>query len=99
MALLPLVAVLAGLLWQAALAGQAVWLSGSAARSAARATAIGADARVAAHAALPAHLAAGVRVEPVAADGVRVSVRIPTIVGGAALGRVSAQARLQSQGP
>ena len=40
-ALLPLVALLAMVLWQAAVAGQAVWLAGSAARAAARAHAVG----------------------------------------------------------
>ena len=55
-ALLALVAALAGVLWQAAVAGQAVWLAGSAARAAARASAVGADARAAARRVLPAHL-------------------------------------------
>ncbi|MDQ3676500.1 MAG: ParA family protein, partial [Actinomycetota bacterium] len=55
-ALLPLVAVLAGILWQATIVGQAVWLSGSAARAAARASAIGDDARAAARRVLPARL-------------------------------------------
>ncbi|MGI9097391.1 MAG: hypothetical protein ACR2H2_02665, partial [Solirubrobacteraceae bacterium] len=32
-ALLPLIAVLAGVMWQAAVAGQAVWLAGSATRA------------------------------------------------------------------
>lgn len=98
-ALLPLVAVVAGLLWQVVLAGQAVWLSGAAAQAAARATAIGADADAAAQRALPRHLARGVTIDRAAEDGVRVRVRIPSIVGGAVLGAVSARARLQPQSP
>ena len=58
-ALLPLMAVLAGLLWQAVVAGQAVWLAGSAARAAARATALGADAPAAARRVLPDRLERG----------------------------------------
>lgn len=99
-ALLPLVAVLATLLWQAALAGQAVWLSGSAARAAARATAVGTDAGAAARAVLPGHLEPGLAVRATGEHdgGVRVAIRIPSIVGGARLGTVSARARLQPQG-
>ncbi len=61
MALLPLVAVLGALLWQAVVAGQAIWFAGSAARAAARASAIGADARAAARRVLPTHLEPGSR--------------------------------------
>lgn len=99
-ALLPLVAVLAGLLWQAVVAGQAVWLAGSAARAAARASAIGADARVAARRVLPRRLERGLLVveRPGGRDeGVRVDIRIPSIVGQAPLGTVTARARLRDQ--
>jgi len=97
-ALLPLVAVLAGVLWQAAVAGQAVWLAGSAARAAARASAVGTDARTAARRALPAHLERGLVVTRVGAhDGVRVAIAIPAIVGGGHVASVSARARLQDQ--
>jgi hypothetical protein len=96
-ALLPLVAVLAGVLWQAAVAGQAVWLAGSAARAAARASAVGADARAAALRVLPARLEAGLVVERAGRDGgVRVAIAIPAVVGGR-LAHVSARARLQDQ--
>lgn len=98
-ALLPLVAVLTAVLWQAALAGQAVWLAGSAARAAARATAVGADARAAARRVLPDRLDGGIAVSPDGADGVRVAVRVPAIVAGARLGTVSARARFQPQSP
>jgi hypothetical protein len=99
-ALLPLVAVLAGILWQAALAGQAVWLAGSAARAAARASAIGDDARAAARGVLPKRLEPGLVViegPGKADDGVRIAIRIPSIVGGATLATVSARARLRDQ--
>src|ERR687894_1435725 len=86
-ALLPLMAVLAGLLWQGVVAGQAVWLAGSAARAAARASAVGADERAAARRVLPARLRRGlvVRRDGAAAGGVRVGIAVPAIVGGARL--------------
>ena len=97
-ALLPLVAVLAGVLWQAAVAGQAVWLAGSAARAAARASAVGSDARAAARRVLPARLERGLVVTRVGRDdGVRVAIAIPAIAGGGRLASVSARARLQDQ--
>ena len=74
-ALLPLLAVLALGVWQAALAGHAAWASGAAARAAARAAAVEGDAAAgpAARRALPRSLRAGARVA-VAGDGaVRVS--------------------------
>ena len=97
-ALLPLVAVLAALLWQAVVAGQAIWFAGSAARAAARASAIGGDARAAARRVLPSYLEPGlaVRRRP-GREGVRVAIAIPAIIGGARLGAVSASARLQDQ--
>jgi hypothetical protein len=98
-ALLPLVAVLAGALWQAAIAGQAVWLAGSAARAAARASAVGADAGAAARSVLPARLEDGLVVTRVGGgrDGVRVTIAVPAIVGHGHVGGVSARARLQDQ--
>ncbi len=97
-ALLPLMAVLAGVLWQASIAGQAIWLAGSAARAAARASAVGADARSAARDVLPGRLEPGLAVDrlPGDAGGVRVTIAIPAIVGGS-LSRVSARAQLQDQ--
>src|SRR5919107_2227349 len=80
-ALLPLVALLAGLLWQAAVAGQAIWLAGSAARAAARASAVGADARAAARRVLPARLEPGLVVARAGGrdGGVRGTIAIPAI--------------------
>ena len=47
-ALLPLLAAVALLAWQGVVAGQAIWLSGAAARAAARAFALGDDPTAAA---------------------------------------------------
>ncbi len=98
-ALLPLVAVLAASMWQATLAGQAVWLAGSAARAAARATAVGADPRAAARRVLPARLKDGLVVTRVRGEGggVRVEIAIPAVAGGGYVGRVAARAALQDQ--
>lgn len=98
-ALLPLMAVLAGLLWQGVVAGQAVWLAGSAARAAARANAVGADERAAARRVLPARLERGLVVRRErSGGGVRVAIAVPAIVGAGRLTTVSARARLQDQG-
>jgi hypothetical protein len=97
-ALLPLVAVLAAVMWQSLLAGQAVWLAGSAARAAARARAVGADPRAAARRVLPAALERGLVVTHERdGAGVRVAIAVPSILGGGVLGRVSARAALQDQ--
>lgn len=99
-ALLPLMALLAALLWQGVVAGQAVWLAGSAARAGARASAVGADEAAAVRRVLPARLERGLVVRRVAsgAGGVRVAIAVPAIVGSGRLTTVSARARLQDQG-
>ena len=97
-ALLPLIAVLAAVLWQAVLAGEAAWLSGSAARAAARAQAVGGDPLGAARRVLPAQLAHGLRVR---ADGdgmVAVSVPIPVAIGRGRLATIVQRARFAPQG-
>jgi uncharacterized protein (UPF0333 family) len=96
-ALLPLIAVLAAIGWQAVVAGQAVWLAGSAARAAARASAVGADAGAAARRTLPAHLRRGVAVRSRGDESVHVAIAIPSVIGAGRLGTVSARARLQDQ--
>lgn len=96
-ALLPLIAVLAGLLWQGVLVGQAVWLAGSAARAAARASAVGTDERAAARRVLPARLERGLVVHREQSGGVRVTIAVPAIVGSGRLTTVFARARLQDQ--
>jgi hypothetical protein len=96
-ALLPCIVLLAALVWQAALAGQAMWLAGSAARTGARANAVGGDTHKAVHAVLPSYLDRGAQVRSDADDGVEVRLRIPTIVGNRSLGTVAARARIESQ--
>src|SRR5213080_2011664 len=85
-ALLPLVAVVAFALWQAMVAGQAVWLAGSAARAAARASAVGGDPRAAARRVLPVRLRDGVAIHSRGRDGVRVAIAIPSVAGALRLG-------------
>ena len=96
---LPLVAVLAFALWQAAVAGQALWMAGAAARAAARAAAIGADPETAARAVLPPRLEEGLRVGSRDDGGVRVTVRIPAVLGAGAVATTTAGARFVPQGP
>jgi hypothetical protein len=95
-ALLPLLVVVGLIGWQIVVAGQAVWLSASAARSAARAQAIGADAPAAARRVLPGVLRERVRVR-VGEDGVRVAIGVPSVVGGLRLGSVTARAQFVPQ--
>jgi Flp pilus assembly protein TadG len=90
-ALLPLLAVVAALIWQAVVAGHALWLAGSAANAAARARAIGGDPAKAAQRVLPA-----ARVRR-AGDGVELRVPVPTVVRGAHLGTISVRARVEPQ--
>jgi pilus assembly protein CpaE len=70
---LPAALLVALAAWQLALAGQALWLSGSAARVAARAEAVGKDPASGARSALPSYLRRDLVVH---ADGERVSVRV-----------------------
>ena len=97
-ALLPLVGLVGVLLWQAVVAGQALWLSGAAARSAARAAAVGGDAEAAARGALPPRLEAGLRVRA-AGGGVRVSVRVPSVLSGGSVFTVQSGAAFPDQQP
>lgn len=97
--MLPLVALVAAVLWQAVVAGQAVWLAGGAARAAARAQAVGGDPAAAARTALPPALRRGLQTV-VGDDGaVRVRVRISSVVAGhQGLATVDARARFAPQG-
>src|SRR3954454_3119532 len=97
-ALLPLLFALAALAWQAALAGQAVWLTGAAARSAARALGVGGDPARAARGSLPPALTHLVRVRSVRDGAVEVALGVPSVVGGARLATVRARARFAPQG-
>jgi hypothetical protein len=98
-ALLPLLAVLGVGLWQAAVAGQAIWLAGAAARAAARAEALGTDPAPAARDVLPPRLEEGLSVRPRDGGGVTVTLRIPSVVGSGALASTSAEARFVPQTP
>ena len=95
-AVLPLVLLVGAALWQAVVAGQAVWASAGAARAAARAEAIGADAASGARGALPASLRRGLHVDA-RPSGVRVDVSIPLVLTGDHLATVSARAALPPQ--
>src|SRR4051795_286932 len=96
-ALLPLLAVLVAVVWQAALVGQTIWLSGAAARAAARASAVGADPARSARAVLPRALRGGLAVRAASPGAVRLALRVPTLVGGARLGTIHARARFVPQ--
>ncbi|MCW2996791.1 MAG: hypothetical protein JWN65_340 [Solirubrobacterales bacterium] len=96
--ILPLVAVIVALLWQAAVAGQAVWLAGTAARAAARAEAVGGDAGQAARSTLPESLRHGLKTVTGSDGAVRVRIGIPSVVAGQhRIATVSAQASFRSQ--
>ena len=96
-ALLPLLALVGLALWQAVVAGQAMWLAGAAARSAARAAAVGDDPTPAARRALTPALERGLQVRVGEAGEVRVAVAVPAIVGGRRLATVSATAAFPGQ--
>jgi hypothetical protein len=95
-ALLPLVAVVAAALWQVVLAGEAVWLSGAAARAAARAAAVGADPWGAARAVLPRRFEQGLRVRRDESGAIALVLRIPAAFGGT-LVPISVDARFEAQ--
>ena len=76
----PAVLLVAALVWQLALAGQAAWLCANAARAAARAEAVGRDGPAAARSALPKSLERGLKVEHQQNGAVRVRMRIPLLV-------------------
>jgi Flp pilus assembly protein TadG len=96
-AVLPVLAALVAGLWQVALVGHASWSAAAAARAAARAEALGLDARRAARAHLPAPLERGLRVRASEGGEVTVTVRVPSVVGGAGLGHASASAAFVAQ--
>jgi hypothetical protein len=79
---------------QIALAGQALWSAGVAARAGARAALVGGDASAAARAALPASMRAGARVKE--GDGVSVRVEVPRLIPALPELRVGAQSGLEA---
>jgi hypothetical protein len=92
-AVLPLVALLALLAWQGAVAGHAAWMSGSAARAAARASAIGGDPEAAAR-----RVIAGAEVDDKGDGEVTVRVPVPAVVAGVQLTAIETRARFAPQG-
>ena len=96
-ALLPVLAVIAALCWQLVLAGHATWVAGSAARSAARAHAVGSDPAFAARRALPPDLRRGLEVSERPNESIRVGVRIPRVVPGLDFGQAAATAHFPAQ--
>ena len=95
-ALLPLVVLVGALLWQAVVAGQALWLSGAAARAAARAAAVGADPEAAARATLPPRLESGLHVGE-EGGGVGVAIRVPSVLSGGSIATVRLRAAFPRQ--
>ena len=80
-AVLPFVLLVAAIAWQLALAGQAAWLCANAARVAARADAVGADAGGGrAQRAAEVAASAGCRWSGRSGGAVRVRLRVPLIV-------------------
>ncbi len=78
-AAVPIVLLVGLALWQAALAGHAMWMCANAARVAARADVVDRDVRKAALSALPRTLERGMRVQR-RGTRVRVAVRVPLVV-------------------
>ncbi|MDX6697043.1 MAG: hypothetical protein QOE65_440 [Solirubrobacteraceae bacterium] len=97
--MLPLVALIALALWQLAVAGQAAWLSGAAARAAARAHAVSGDEAAAARGALPSRLEAGLRVRAREDGSVDVRIAVPSVVGAHRLTTIHSRARFEPQTP
>lgn len=97
-AVLPLVALLTMTLWQAVVAGQAAWLSGAAARAAARANAVGSDAAAGARTVLPPRLEEGLKVSTGSDGDVTVTLAVPLVVGAGSLGSLDGRARFEPQG-
>ena len=79
-AAVPAVIIVALIVWQLALAGQALWLAANAARVGARAASVGQDATGAVRSSLPDSLERGLQVRRTRDDGVEVGVRVPILV-------------------
>jgi hypothetical protein len=98
-AVLPVLAAIALLCWQALIVGEAWWLAGTAAREGARAAALGGDPRAAAAGSLPARLRRDLHVTRGHDDAaaIRVQVAVPAVLARVRLGSVSARARMEPQ--
>jgi hypothetical protein len=93
-AVLPALAVCLVLAGQAVAAGWALWSAGVAARTGARAAHVGSDPEAAARRALPGPLRRGAAIR--SEDGVRVRVRVPSLVPGVELPFVAASSTLDA---
>jgi hypothetical protein len=78
---------------QLALAGQALWSAGVAARAGARAALVGGDATAAARSALPPPMREGAKVEE--GDGVSVRVEVPRLIPSLPVVQVGARSGLE----
>jgi hypothetical protein len=96
-ALIPLVAILAAGLWQAALAGQAVWAGSAAARSGARAAAVGGDVDAAARRVVPRRLRRGMRVRTDDEGAVEVRIPVRLLTGRTVLWTATHRAYFEAQ--
>lgn len=102
LALLPALALIAALAFQALLAGETWWLASVAAREGARASALGRDAGEAARAAVPGAFRGGrMAVTPASSSpddaAVTVKLAIPSVVAGVSLGLATGRARMEPQ--
>ena len=79
-AVLPVVMLIAAVVWQMAITGHTAWLSSHAARAAARAETVGKDGRAAARSVLPRGLERGLRLEHRASGRVSVKIRVPLLL-------------------
>ena len=96
-ALLPVLALVAAMVWQSVVAGQAWWMAGAAAREAARAQALGGDPAAAARGVLPGALRDGLRVRR-EGDGVAVRLAVPMVLAPrSSLGGLTVRARMEPQ--
>ena len=91
-AVLPALIVCALIAGHLVAAGWALWSAANAARAGARADLVGGDAESAARGSLPASMRRGATVT--GEDRTRVSVRVPALLPGARLGKLSASASL-----
>lgn len=96
-AVLPLIVLLGLMAWQAVVFGQAVWLSGAAARAAARAAALGHDPVAGARAVLPASLGRGVEVDADGDGSVVLRLAVPAVVVDVQLASLRTRARFSPQ--
>ena len=91
-AVLPALIVCALIAGHLVAAGWALWSAANAARAGARADLVGGDAESAARGSLPVSMRRGATVT--GEDRTRVSVRVPALLPGARLGKLSASASL-----